>query len=751
MSKKPRAKAIKSAPSSSVLGVGESTILRAIHEHAEVGLELVAPDGRFLSVNPALCRMVGYSEGELLQKTFQEITHPDDLKLEKPALEELFRGKRNFYESEKRFLHQNGSPVWVAVTSSAVKDGTGTVLYRVSVVQNVTERKHAEAALRKSEEKFSTAFRRGPMTLVLSTADENRLIDVNETFERLSGYRRDEVIGRTSVDLGLWENPQDLRRLTDRLFAQGGCLQDAECKFRVRDGSLRNCLVSAEAMDLNGETCILSVIADVTERKQAEAALRESKDELHLLLESTAEAIYGIDLEGRCTFSNPACLKTLGYQRPEELLGKEMHSLIHHSWADGTPLPVEQCWIYRAIRAGEGVHVEGEVLWRADGTSFPAEYWSHPQLKGGEVIGAVVTFLDITERKRSEQTVRESEERFRLVANTAPVLIWMSGPDKLCTYFNQPWLDFTGRPLESQIGNAWVDLVDPDDRERCFDTYAQAFEHRQPFSVEYRLRRRDGEFRWVLDNGVPRFSPDGSFAGYIGSCVDVTQRKKAEETLRTVSGRLIEAQERERSRIARELHDDINQRLAVLAIGIETLKNNLPAALDQIGSLYQTTLDVSAAVQALSHRLHSSKLQYLGLVAAIRSFCSEFIQQHNVEVEFSPGAIPASLPYDVSLCLFRVLQEALRNAVKHSGVRQFKVTLQWIDGRMQLKVSDSGVGFDTRAAMNSPGLGLISMRERVNLVKGTLSVVSGTRRGTEITASVPVAAENAERKVRVPA
>lgn len=120
-------------------------------------------------------------------------------------------------------------------------------------------------------------------------------------------------------------------------------------------------------------------------------------------------------------------------------------------------------------------------------------------------------------------------------------------------------------------------------------------------------------------------------------------------------------------------------------------------------------------------------------------------------MEFSPGAIPASLPYDVSLCLFCVLQEALRNAVKHSGVRQFKVTLQWIDSRMQLKVSDSGVGFDTRAAMNSPGLGLISMRERVNLVKGTLSVVSGTRRGTEITASVPVAAENAERKVRVPA
>lgn len=744
-------KVIKPARRSPVLGVGESTILRAIYAHAEVGFELVAPDGRLLSVNPALCRMLGYSEGELLQKTFQEITHPDDLTVEKPTLQELFAGKRSCYESEKRFLHRNGSLIWVTVTSSAVKDEAGTILYRVSVVQNVTERKRAEAALRKSEEKFSKAFRCGPMAFVLATASGNRLIDVNQTFERLSGYKRDEVIGRTSLELGLWENPEDLRRLMDRLFAQGGSVQEVECKFRVRDGSIRNGLVSAEAMDLNGETCILSVIADITERKRAEAALRESKDELHLLLESTGEAIYGIDLKGRCTFCNPACLKSLGYTRPEELLGKDMHRLIHHSRADGTPLSVEECWIYRAIEAGEGIHVEGEVLWRADGTSFPAEYWSHPQLKGKAVVGAVVTFLDITERKRSEQAVRESEERFRLVANTAPVLIWMSGPDKLCTYFNQPWLEFTGQPIELQLGNGWADLVHPDDHERCFDTYSQAFDLRQPFSMEYRLLRHDGKYRWVLDNGVPRINPDGSFAGYIGSCMDVTERRAAEEVLRRVSGRLIEAQETERSRIARELHDDINQRLAVLAIGIEALRKSSAAAGDQIGSLYEATVDISAAVQALSHRLHSSKLEYLGLVAAIKSFCSEFVQQHSVDVDFTHGTIPASLPYEVSLCLFRVVQEALQNALKHSGVRRFRARLQWIEGKLQLTVSDSGVGFNTQAAMKSPGLGLISMWERVNLVKGTLTIISRPEQGTEITVRVPVAKATGKRSERMSA
>ena len=133
-----------------------------------------------------------------------------------------------------------------------------------------------------------------------------------------------------------------------------------------------------------------------------------------------------MDLEGRCTFCNPACLQHLGYERANELLGQPMNALIHHSRADGTPHPTDECMVQRAFRTGEGIHVVDEPLWKRDGTSFPAEYWAYPQRKSDEVVGAVVAFIDITERKRAEQALRESEERFRLVANTAPVLIWMS-------------------------------------------------------------------------------------------------------------------------------------------------------------------------------------------------------------------------------------------------------------------------------------------------------------------------------------
>src|SRR5437899_8509571 len=144
----------------------------------------------------------------------------------------------------------------------------------------------------------------------------------------------------------------------------------------------------------------VGVNEEVTERKRDHQELRESEDRLRLILESTAEAIYGIDLEGCCTFCNPACLSLLGYAHSDELLGKNMHALIHHSRSDGTRLSVQECHIFQAFLRGEGAHVENEVLWKADGSSFAAEYWSYPQRKGKEVVGAVVAFIDITKRKR---------------------------------------------------------------------------------------------------------------------------------------------------------------------------------------------------------------------------------------------------------------------------------------------------------------------------------------------------------------
>ena len=189
-------------------------------------------------------------------------------------------------------------------------------------------------------------------------------------------------------------------------------------------------------------------------------------------------------------------------------------------------------------------------------------------------------------RRRAERSLRESEERFRVMADTAPVMVWRSGPDQRCDFFNKPWLEFRGRRLQDEMGEGWTEGVHPDDLQRCLATYTAAWPGRESFRMEYRLLRADGEYRWVLDTGVPRLASDGTLLGYIGSCIDITERRQAEEALRAneaalrqshaeiedLAGRLITAQEEERARIARDLHDDISQQLAAISIAISGCK-----------------------------------------------------------------------------------------------------------------------------------------------------------------------------------
>jgi PAS domain S-box-containing protein len=346
-------------------------------------------------------------------------------------------------------------------------------------------------------------------------------------------------------------------------------------------------------------------------------------------------------------------------------------------------------------------------------------------------------------RRKAEAAIRESEGRFRLVANTAPVMIWTTGTDKLCNYVNKPWLDFTGRTFEQELGSGWSEAIHGEDVVDSLRTYTEAFDKREQFELQYRLRRYDGEYRWVLDIGVPRFNQDGSFAGYIGSCLDTTERKLAEDALANVSHRLIEAQEQERTRIARELHDDINQRIALAAIELDQLEQNSTGSglgiRRSINDVKRRVLEIGVEVQAISHRLHSSKLEYLGVVVACRSFCTEVTERQEVTVDYKSENMPAGVPQDVSLCLFRVLQESLNNAIKHSGAKYFEVQLRGTSGEIQLTVRDHGAGFDVEAAMGNHGLGLISMRERASLVKGKVLISSQPRSGTEIILRIPLA------------
>jgi PAS domain S-box-containing protein len=612
-----------------------------------------------------------------------------------------------------------------------------------ALVVSISELKRSESVLRESEERLRLAMESSNCVgweWDLKTGQDKWFGDLETMF----GIQSDSRVGRPE-DFHRFLHPDDRQQVAEAVANAQENQEPYAAEFRVvwPDGTLRWVAATGKfyyAPDGAPER-MLGMALDITERKLAEQALRQSEAEL-------TEAQRLADM-GSWQW-DPKTDKVIWSEGLYRITGVEP-SLPAVSYKDHPKLYTPESWqrlrsaVEEALRTGTSYELDLEMV-RPDGSTrwlIARGEVQHDATGGVERLRGTVH--DITERKRAEHAIRESEERFRLVANTAPVMIWMSGTDKQCTYFNTTWLSFTGRSMASEVGNGWAEGVHPEDFNSCMETYNRAFDLRNEFSMEYRLRRYDGEYRWLLDVGVPRFNPDRSFAGYIGSCLDVTERKLAEDALSGISRKLIEAQEQERSRIARELHDDINQRLALVAIGLDQIEElqlspSQPIAEVSIRlrELAERVSEIGTEVQAISHRLHSSKLEYLGIVSAAKSFCREFGEQQKIDISFCHDDIPRSVPQETSLCLFRVLQEALQNAVKHSGVRHFDVALRAVPDSIQLTVSDSGVGFDLEEGMKASGLGLISMVERMKLVNGQLSIDSRRDSGTTINARVPL-------------
>jgi PAS domain S-box-containing protein len=506
-----------------------------------------------------------------------------------------------------QYVRETGQTFHVVARLLVRDDGSAFGI--VAFAHDVTDRKRIEKTLRESEERFSKVFSHSPLAIMVTSVIDDRYLEVNEAFERATGYKRDEVIGKRPIDIGLWVSPELRVKMKENLVANGYARVDIA--FRTKAGDERVAIGSASLIDIDGEPCVLAMATDVTDRKRAEEALAESEERLQIAIGS------------------------------------------------------------------------GRMY------AFERDFETDVAKRSGQYASILGIDEDDLKQRRAELLVR----------------------------------------------------MHPADKDHYQDAIRSLSPEKSSYKVAFRLNRPDQEMIWLEESGRGFFDSNGKLRKIVGMTSDVTDARRSENMLRELSGRLISAQEEERSHIARELHDHIGQQLALLCVRAQSLDAGVSdhdhAMHADMHELYRKIKEIALNVSQLSHQLHSSELTFLGLRAAADRLCRDFASLHSIDIDYQFRDVP-DLDPKKSLCFYRIVQESLQNVAKHSHATRVMVEMLRRGNELSLKIVDNGVGFDPDKILHTSGLGLVSIRERLRSIDGNLKIISGEGRGTCLIATVAI-------------
>lgn len=613
------------------------------------------------------------------------------------------------------------------------------------------ERQRAEAALGESEARFA-AIVNSALDAIITIDAAQCVVSFNAAAERMFGYSAAQIAGQPVAKL--------LSPRGDRMGAEPLRDLDAWLRQRPGAGALGSVLAvradgaefpveaSISCIELGGRKLYTAILRDISERRRHEEERERLLREKLLLLESTGEGIYGIDLHGHITFVNQAAARMLGY-RPEELLGQHSHDLFHKRHPDGSPYPVEECPVYKACRRGERCRVDGEVFWRRDGTPMTVEYSAHPIFDVEAIVGAVVTFNDITERKRAEETLRFQAH----LLNTVGQAVIATDLKGTITYWNRHAEVLYGWLAREALGRNVTELTVPDiSRQQRAEILATLHAGRT-WSGEFLVHRRGGATFTALVTDTPVYDINGNLIGIIGTSIDVTERKRAEnelresrEALRALAAQLQSIREEERKRIARDMHDELGQALTGFKMDLAWMRARLQKddplerqpLLDKIDAAGAMIDETSGTIRRLCAELRPGVLDDLGLRAAVEWQAREFTRRTAIRCDVVSDEGELDLTSDQSTAVFRIFQEILTNVARHAGATRVNVKLRVAGGVLMLDARDDGRGINPDEMAGARSLGLLGMRERAIAIGGELQIRPASGGGTTVALTVPL-------------
>lgn len=547
-------------------------LLRKFFEISVNYCYMLSSEGVIVDVNASALKTLGYTRDDLVGQSIPKIYAPESHARAREVFEKWKRTGRVENE-ELVILTKSGQRRTVLLNASAHKSDRG--LFSVSVQTDITERKKAEEALRYKTSLLNSLIEALPDGVYFKDTGRRHLI-VNRAYEDFFGLNEQEAIGKTIEEFVAPDKAEQSRN-TDEAVIETKAPLLAEHSWPNKSGDSR--LFETRKFpifdDLGEIAAVGGISRDITDRKRAEERLRKEGLRANLLLglykkaqDLTDKELYDYALDQAVQLTD----STIGFFH---LVADDQKTIILTTWNSealknctasyATHYPLEQAgnWV-DCVRLKRAV-IYNDFSASPNRKGLPAghapvrRFMSIPVLDGDKVriifgVGNKAEGYDdddvrqielvagelqkVLKQRRSDAELRESEERFRVMADSSPVMLWMSGTDALCTFFSKGWLEFRGRAMEQELGNGWAEGVHPDDLSRCLDTYLSSSEVREDFRMEYRLKRHDGDFRWILDTGVPRFGPNGEFMGYIGSCIDITERKRDEDALERLNREL---------------------------------------------------------------------------------------------------------------------------------------------------------------------------------------------------------------------